>query len=95
MKKMSTRHSGQSQNEEEDRITVHRPYFERMLKLGGRCAVIVPDGVTFGSSNAHKELRKMLVEENQLEAIIKLPSGVFKLTPSQYRDLVVYQRWPN
>lgn len=50
----------------------------RMLKLGGRCAVIVPDGVTFGSSNAHKELRKMLIEENQLEAIIKLPSGVFK-----------------
>ena len=50
----------------------------RMLKLGGRCAVIVPDGVTFGSSNAHKELRKMLVEENQLEAIIKLPSGVFR-----------------
>ncbi len=50
----------------------------RMLKLGGRCAVIVPDGVTFGSSKAHKELRKMLVEENQLDAIIKLPSGVFK-----------------
>lgn len=50
----------------------------RMLKLGGRCAVIVPDGVTFGSSNAHKELRKMLVEENQLEAVIKLPSGVFR-----------------
>ena len=50
----------------------------RMLKLGGRCAVIVPDGVTFGSSKAHKALRKMLVEENQLEAIIKLPSGVFK-----------------
>lgn len=50
----------------------------RMLKLGGRCAVIVPDGVTFGSSKAHKELRKMLVEENQLEAVIKLPSGVFR-----------------
>lgn len=50
----------------------------RMLKLGGRCAVIVPDGVTFGSSKAHKELRKMLVDENQLEAIIKLPSGVFR-----------------
>jgi type I restriction enzyme M protein len=50
----------------------------RMLKLGGRCAVIVPDGVTFGSSKAHKMLRQMLVEENQLEAIIKLPSGVFK-----------------
>ena len=50
----------------------------RMLKLGGRCAVIVPDGVTFGSSNAHKELRKMLIDENQLEAVIKLPSGVFR-----------------
>lgn len=50
----------------------------RMLKLGGRCAVIVPDGVTFGSSNAHKELRKMLIVENQLEAVIKLPSGVFR-----------------
>ncbi len=50
----------------------------RMLKLGGRCAIIVPDGVTFGSSKAHKELRQMLVEENQLEAVIKLPSGVFK-----------------
>lgn len=50
----------------------------RMLKLGGRCAVIVPDGVTFGSSKAHKTLRQMLIEENQLDAIIKLPSGVFK-----------------
>ncbi|MFM7165026.1 MAG: N-6 DNA methylase [Planctomycetaceae bacterium] len=50
----------------------------RMLKLGGRCAIIVPDGVTFGSSKAHKELRTMLVEENQLEAVIKLPSGVFR-----------------
>ena len=50
----------------------------RMLKLGGRCAVIVPDGVTFGSSNAHKALRQMLIEEHQLEAVIKLPAGVFK-----------------
>ena len=50
----------------------------RMLKLGGRCAVVVPDGVTFGSSKAHKTLRKMLVEEHQLEAVINLPSGVFK-----------------
>ncbi len=50
----------------------------RMLKLGGRCAVIVPDGVLFGSSKAHVELRKMLIEENQLEAVIKLPAGVFK-----------------
>jgi type I restriction enzyme M protein len=50
----------------------------RMLKLGGRCAVIVPDGVLFGSTKAHVELRKMLVEENQLDAVVKLPAGVFK-----------------
>ena len=50
----------------------------RMLKTGGRCAVIVPDGVLFGSSNAHRGLRQMLVDENQLEAVISLPSGVFK-----------------
>lgn len=50
----------------------------RMLKLGGRAAVIVPDGVLFGSSKAHKALRKMIVDENQLEAVISLPSGVFK-----------------
>ena len=50
----------------------------RMLKLGGRCAVIVPDGVLFGSSNAHVDLRRTLVEDNQLDAVIKLPAGVFK-----------------
>jgi type I restriction enzyme M protein len=50
----------------------------RMLKLGGRCAMIVPDGVLFGSSKAHIGLRKMLVEEHQLEAVVKLPAGVFK-----------------
>lgn len=50
----------------------------RMLKLGGRCAVIVPDGVLFGSSKAHIAVRKLLVEEHQLEAIVKLPAGVFK-----------------
>jgi len=50
----------------------------RMLKNGGRCAVIVPDGVLFGSSKAHQALRKLLVEENQLEGVISLPSGVFR-----------------
>jgi type I restriction enzyme M protein len=50
----------------------------RMLKLGGRCAMIVPDGVLFGSSKAHQSLRQHLMEENQLEAVISLPSGVFK-----------------
>ena len=50
----------------------------RMLKNGGRSATIVPDGVLFGSSKAHTELRKLLVEENQLEGVFSLPSGVFK-----------------
>ena len=52
--------------------------FLRMLKVGGRCAVIVPDGVLFGSSKAHKAIRKELVEGNCLEAVISMPSGVFK-----------------
>jgi type I restriction enzyme M protein len=50
----------------------------RALKLGGRAAVIVPDGVLFGSSNAHQQLRRELIENNQLEGIVSLPSGVFK-----------------
>ena len=50
----------------------------RMLKLGGRCAVIVPDGVLFGSSKAHVALRQVLVEDHQLEAVVKLPAGVFR-----------------
>ena len=52
--------------------------FIRMLKIGGRCACIVPDGVLFGSSTAHKAIRKELVEGNRLEAVISMPSGVFK-----------------
>jgi type I restriction enzyme M protein len=52
--------------------------FIRLLKTGGRAAVIVPDGVLFGSSKAHKELRRMLVEEHKLDAVVKLPSGVFR-----------------
>jgi type I restriction enzyme M protein len=52
--------------------------FLRLLQTGGRAAVIVPDGVLFGSSNAHKALRKTLVEEQKLDAIISMPSGVFK-----------------
>ncbi|SER43443.1 MULTISPECIES: type I restriction-modification system subunit M [Pseudomonas] len=50
----------------------------RSLKLGGRAAVIVPDGVLFGSSKAHQQLRGELLENNQLEGIVSLPSGVFK-----------------
>ena len=52
--------------------------FLRMMKVGGRCACIVPDGVLFGSSTAHKAIRKALVEDNRLEAVISMPSGVFK-----------------
>jgi type I restriction enzyme M protein len=52
--------------------------FLKLLKPGGRAAVIVPDGVLFGSSAAHKEIRRMLVEEHRLDAIVKLPSGVFR-----------------
>jgi type I restriction enzyme M protein len=49
-----------------------------MLRLGGRAGVIVPDGVLFGSSNAHKNLRKMLIEDCELQGVISMPSGVFK-----------------
>ena len=52
--------------------------FLRMLKVGGRCACIVPDGVLFGSSTAHKAIRKEIIENNRLEAVISMPSGVFK-----------------
>ena len=52
--------------------------FLRLLKAGGRAAVIVPDGVLFGSSKAHKELRRMLVEDHKLDAVISLPGGVFR-----------------
>ena len=52
--------------------------FLRLLQTGGRAAVIVPDGVLFGSSKAHKKLRKILVEDQKLDAIISMPSGVFK-----------------
>ncbi len=52
--------------------------FLRLLQTGGRAAVIVPDGVLFGSSKAHKALRKILVEDQKLDAIVSMPSGVFK-----------------
>ncbi len=52
--------------------------FLKLLKPGGRAAVVVPDGVLFGSTGAHKELRRILVEDQKLDGIVKLPSGVFK-----------------
>lgn len=52
--------------------------FVRLLEMGGRCAAISPDGVLFGSSKAHVETRRKLIEENRLDAVISMPSGVFK-----------------
>jgi type I restriction enzyme M protein len=52
--------------------------FLRLLENGGRAAVIVPDGVLFGSSNAHVEIRKELIEENRLDGVVSMPSGVFR-----------------
>jgi type I restriction enzyme M protein len=64
----------------------------RMLKKGGRSATIVPDGVLFGSSKAHVALRKMLVKDNQLEAVISLPSGVFKPYAGVSTAIVVFTK---
>ena len=64
----------------------------RMLKRGGRSATIVPDGVLFGSSKAHLALRRMLVEENQLEAVISLPSGVFKPYAGVSTAIIVFSK---
>lgn len=52
--------------------------FVKMLRIGGRCACIVPDGVLFGSSTAHKAIRQEIIERQRLEAVISMPSGVFK-----------------
>lgn len=52
--------------------------FLRLLENGGRAAVIVPDGVLFSSSNAHVDIRKKIIEENGLDAVISMPSGVFR-----------------
>jgi len=52
--------------------------FLRILDVGGRCACIVPDGVLFGASTAHKAIRKEIVENQRLEAVVSMPSGVFK-----------------
>ncbi len=52
--------------------------FLRLMQKGGRCACIVPDGVLFGSSKAHKSIRQELIENHQLKAVISMPSGVFK-----------------
>ncbi len=64
----------------------------RMLKVGGRSATIVPDGVLFGGSKAHVQLRKHLVEDNQLEAVISLPSGVFKPYAGVSTAIIIFSK---
>ena len=64
----------------------------RMLKMGGRSATIVPDGVLFGASGAHKQIRELLIDHNQLEAVISLPSGVFKPYAGVSTGILVFTR---
>jgi type I restriction enzyme M protein len=64
----------------------------RMLKVGGRSATIVPDGVLFGSSKAHMQLRQHLIENNQLEAVISLPSGVFRPYAGVSTAIIVFAK---
>ena len=66
--------------------------FLRMLKVGGRCACIVPDGVLFGSSTAHKAVRKELIEGNRLEAVISMPSGVFRPYAGVSTAILIFTR---
>lgn len=67
----------------------------RMLKVGGRSATIVPDGVLFGSSKAHVQLRQHLIENNQLEAVISLPSGVFKPYAGVSTAIIIFAKGGN
>ena len=67
----------------------------RLLKIGGRCAVIIPDGVLFGSSNAHKQLRETLLSKHKLEAIISMPSGVFKPYAGVSTAIIVFTKTNN
>ncbi len=75
-----------NESEKSDELTISTSKTELLflelmyncLSIGGRCAVIVPDGVLFGNSNAHKSIRRLLLEKCRLEAIISMPSGIFK-----------------
>lgn len=69
--------------------------FIRSLQLGGRCACIVPDGVLFGSSSAHKEVRKNLIDMQCLKAVISMPSGVFKPYAGVSTAILIFTRTDN
>ena len=68
--------------------------FMRSLRIGGRCACIVPDGVLFGSSKAHKDVRKELIEKNRLQAVISMPSGVFKPYAGVSTAILIFTKDP-
>ncbi len=68
--------------------------FIKSLKIGGRCACIVPDGVLFGSSKAHKDIRKELIDNNRLLAVISMPSGVFKPYAGVSTAILVFAKDP-
>jgi type I restriction enzyme M protein len=63
-----------------------------MLKKGGRCATIVPDGVLFGGSNAHKKLRQEIIENHNLKAVISMPSGVFKPYAGVSTAIIIFEK---
>lgn len=69
--------------------------FLKSLQIGGRCASIVPDGVLFGSQKAHKAIRKELIENNRLEAVISMPSGVFKPYAGVSTAILIFTRTDN
>jgi len=66
--------------------------FTKMLKVGGRCASVVPDGVLFGSSTAHKAIRKELIDNNRLEAVISMPSGVFQPYSGVKTSIIIFTK---
>lgn len=66
--------------------------FTHMLEIGGRCASVVPDGVLFGSSKAHVQLRSELVENNKLIAVVSMPSGVFKPYAGVSTAIIIFQK---
>lgn len=66
--------------------------FTRLLKVGGRCASVVPDGVLFGSSGAHKSIRKELVDNQRLEAVISMPSGVFQPYAGVKTSIIIFTK---
>ena len=66
--------------------------FLRILKVGGRCAAIIPDGVLFGATKGHKDIRKEIVDNNKLEAIISMPSGVFKPYAGVSTAIIVFTK---